>query len=409
MGFDWDLGFGYWDFLNSENLPNFKEYVKLRLKDKLMQNDFNWSIVGHKRIVNLLQKGIKNGKLAHAYLFSGVENLGKKTLAIQFIKSLQCEAARNKREIPNNPSRLSMGYCARKEKNKYLLEASAASCNVEKWEGKIPCGRCKSCLDIEKRIHPDVLIIKPQEQRKKNIVKESAINIEQIRTLQHQLSLYPYAAPYKIAVIDKAHKMTKEAANSLLKTLEEPQGKAILILITSSLEELPKTVISRCQMMKFLPVRAREIEEALINSGIDSKKIPQIVHFSMGRPGVAFELSRNPEKFKERLLILDKLKNLIDSSLTDRWKYVEGISKNTLKVKDILDLWIFWFRGLLLTLLNHCDKLSSSFDMEYTKYVGKYKANKIKNIIEAINRTNFLIINSNVNPRLALEVLMFEL
>ena len=142
----------------------------------------------------MLEKSVKNNKLAHAYLFLGQENLGKMALAKQFVKIAQCGLEKSEEKI-----------------------------------NKIPCGECRSCRDIEKNIHPDILIIKPEAQDKKKASKKTSIGIGQIRSLQRQLSFYPHSAPYKIAIIDNADKMTQEAANALLKTLEEPSGKAILI------------------------------------------------------------------------------------------------------------------------------------------------------------------------------------
>ena len=175
---------------------------------------------------------------------------------------------------------------------------------------------------------------------------KNEISIEQIRDLRKCLSLSPHSSPYKIAIIEDAEKMTSDAANALLKTLEEPRGNTVLILLTHIPSALPDTVLSRCEEIRFNVVSLDKISKDFIK--------------------------------KEHIDIIEK-------SLNDKFKYVEKIYKDEARVFALLDSWLFWFR-------------------EKMKENAKYAK-----ILKEIQRTKDLISNTNINKRLALEVLAIEL
>ncbi len=303
-------------------------------------------IIGHKHILDFLEKSIKNKRLAHAYIFSGSSHLGKYTVALEFIKMLIGE-------------------------------------------------------DVTKVIHPDVLIIKPEIiETDKGIKKESEISIKEARKIKHQMSLFPYRADYKIVLIDNVDKMTNEASNCLLKTLEEPSGNAILILISSNPKTLLQTIISRCQVINFSNVSSVEIEKKL-------KKIPDsIIRLANGRPGLAIQYLENPNILKEHNEIINQLEKLLRADIGERYEYVEKISKDVSASRQVLNYWLFWFRDLFL-LANECPELTIYSDTK--KYKGCYSLLKLKKIIETIKKTDLLLANSSINARLALEVLMLEI
>src|SRR4030042_3169271 len=166
-------------------------------------------LIGHQKQWQYLKKLAESDKLAHAYLFCGQEKLGKKTIAVEFVKWLFKD-------------------------------------------------------DVIKRQHPDFIFIEP-------VKKE--IQISQIRECIWRLSLKPSVAPFKIAIIDEAHCLNQEAQSSLLKTLEEPKGQTILFLITEYPEGLFSTIVSRCQTLKFYPVKKEEIENYLRSQKISENLI----------------------------------------------------------------------------------------------------------------------------------------
>ena len=177
-----------------------------------------WQIIEHSKAVPLLQNSLKRGLMPNAYLIVGPAHVGKMTLAIDLAKALNCEA---------------------KEK---------------------PCGDCAACQKIAAGKHADVQVIRlPDAVSKESRVKE--ISVEQIKDMQHASSFPPYEGKFKVFIIDGAEQLSNEAANRLLKTLEEPAENVIYLLLTVNDELLPSTVISRCQHLDLLPLPVGEIEK----------------------------------------------------------------------------------------------------------------------------------------------------
>lgn len=300
-------------------------------------------IIGHQRILEFLKKSIANKRLSHAYLFTGPAHLGKRTVALEFIRMLNGQ-------------------------------------------------------EIDQAIHPDVLIVEPAVIEKEGIKKELEIGIDQARKIQHQMSLFPYQADYKIALIDQAERMTGQASNCLLKTLEEPTGRAILILITAQPQLLLPTIVSRCQLIKFLPVAENEIKKRIKDS--------KIIRLANGRPGLVIQYLENPELLQAQDKIINQLEKLIRADLNERYQYVEKMAKDVPQARQILNAWLFWFRDLLLLTLGCSGLIIYS---QSSQYKDSYSLTKLKNIIQAIKNTDSLLANSSINARLALEVLMLEL
>jgi len=325
-------------------------------------------IIGHQQILDFLEKSIENKRLAHTYLFTGSAHLGKRTVALEFIRML------------NGP-------------------------------------------EMDQAVHPDVLIVEPERIAKKGITKELEIGIGQARQIQHQMSLFPYQASYKIALIDQAEKMTAEASNCLLKTLEEPSGRAVLILITANPNLLLPTIVSRCQSVRFLPVGEREIEEGISNlrtvlsdkSLLHGRHSPQgqplnhskkIVRLANGRPGLAIQYLEEPTLLQTQDKIIGQLEGLIGADLNSAYQYVEQIAKDVPRARQILKNWLFWFRDLLL-LKTDCPDLI--IYPQAKQYRDCYSLSKLKDIIQAIRKTDYLLSNPGINHRLALEVLILEM
>jgi len=313
-------------------------------------------IIGHQRILEFLKKCVKNKRLAHAYLFTGPAHLGKKTVALEFIRMLNGQ-------------------------------------------------------EIDRAVHPDILIVEPEVVEKDGVKKESAISINQARKIQHQMSMFPYQADYKIALIDQAEKMTVDAGNCLLKTLEEPTGRAILILIAAEPQSLLPTIVSRCQSIKFLPVTKGEIEKSILSSTTlatlsQGQSLKKMIRLTNGRPGLAVQYLENPSLLQAQDKIINQLEKLIRADLNERYQYIEVIAKDVPQARQILNAWLFWFRDLLLLTLDCSDLVI--YD-QASQYKDSYSLNKLKNIIEAIKKTDLLLANPSLNARLALEVLMLEL
>lgn len=312
-------------------------------------------IIGHQKQWQFLKKSAELNKLSHAYLFYGQEKLGKKTLALEFIKFLECE----------------------------------------KGIGKSPCQKCSSCLQIQKKFHPDLTIIEPQKNE---------IQIAQIRELNWKLSLRAYSAPVKTAIIDQAHSMNQESQSCLLKTLEEPKGRSLLILITEYPESLFPTILSRVQKIKFYPVKKSEIIGYLQRNGVKDEEAEEIARVSLGRPGQAAELMLDRKRLEFRKKAISDFIKISGFDLAPRFQYAENLSAEPQNLKETLEIWLSFLRKNLIS------SLSNQKERRYSiSPIGSYSPGKLKKIIQNVQSTNFLISTTNVSPRLALEILMMEM
>jgi len=295
-------------------------------------------IVGHQKQWQFLRKSVEIGRTSHAYLFVGQAQLGKKTLAIEFVEWLFNE-------------------------------------------------------NIQGKQHPDFIFVEPQK---------GEIQISQIREFIRRLSFKPLLSPFKAAIIDQAHCMNQEAQNCLLKTLEEPKGRAILILITEYPEILFPTILSRCEIIKFYPVRKIEIKKYLESQGIPNKEIEELIRSSMGRPGVVIDFISDPRKLENQRKTIKDLIKFSNSELSTRFQYVKDLSQDPQSLRKILDIWLRYFRNVLLATITGQDPSNSLQFNNYSSF-------RIRKILKLIQRINFLIEKTNVNSRLALEILMIEL
>jgi len=326
-------------------------------------------LIGHQKQLNYLKKITESGKIPQALLFSGEAQLGKKTIALEFISRLFEEP------------------------------------------------------DISKILgHPDFILIEPQQKQ---------IQIDQIRELAFRLSLKPIKAQLKAVIIAECHSMTRDAQNCFLKTLEEPKGNTLLILVTDKPNFLFPTIISRCQIIKFYPVKKDEIKRYLKNQeGLSEGEIEEILEISRGRPGLSIELASSKDKFefyKERIKELDEILN---SNLATRFQYAKDLSGKT-NLREILEIWLNYFRNIFIKNCSSATELPKEAKVKMrTKFSsptepqrgeggdeGKLRGRQtsstslehLKNILQQIQRAIYLISTTNINPRLALEILMLEL
>lgn len=318
-------------------------------------------IVGHKKQWQYLNGLAEAGKIPHALLFCGQEGLGKRKAAIEFIKLLNCSA-------PD-----------RKDK---------------------PCQSCRSCREIEKKIYPDLKIIEPpafiQKKAGGEKGRDKEIQISQIRELEHFLSLRPFSSVIKAAVIDRCHLMTRESQSCILKTLEEPKGAALLILLSEYPRTLLPTVTSRVEKLAFFPVSPSDIEKYLRSQDIPEVKRKEIIRRSSGSPGRAIDFARNPEKLEACTQIARQITKIFSLDYASRFQYARELAQTPAKASETLELWLGHFRNLL-----------SSQDL--TPGAKPCNPAKTAGIIKKIDKILFLTSTTNVNLSLALELLMLEL
>jgi len=300
-------------------------------------------IIGHKRQKEFLNKALKHDRLAHAYIFSGPSHIGKKALALEFAQTALCSQRNN----------------------------------------VVACGQCPSCKMFKKAVHPDFLLIKPEES-------ETQIHISKIEELIRFLSISRSFSEYKIVIIDHAHSLGKRAQNCLLKTLEEPRGNAILILVTEHPDILFPTICSRTQEIKFSTVPLKTIITFLEQQDVSTEEKKHLLRFNAGKPGriINFlEMSGDMDVEKKQF---KKLEKVLCSDLEIRFNYAKTLS--TMPIKENLEIWLNYFRVKLL------EKLDKGEETE-----------NIQRNLSLLMRVNFLIATTNVNRKLLLENLMLAI
>ena len=302
-------------------------------------------IIGHKKNIALLDRQISKNRLAHAYLFLGPENVGKFTVALDL---------------------------------------------AEKLTGR-----------SSQKINSDLIIIRPEEEsrdeldnKKKKATSKKEIKVEQIRELQRQMSFFSENGKYKVAIIDEAERLNKQAQNALLKTLEEPNDLSALILISKNEKKLLPTIISRCQKIKFGPLTDDEIEEWAKKENIflgKEKEKKEIIFWSMGRPGLILKLVGDRSELEKRKIIQQKIENIFNQNLTERFSLAEDMSKDKEASRQELGLWIIFLRQLILKKNNL-----------------NIPASKTLQIIEKIEESLEIMRDTNSNTRLVLENLLLK-
>jgi len=332
-----------------------------------------WQVVGQAKAVSFLQHSLEKQALAHAYLLVGPPHTGKMTLAINLAQALNCEMS------------------------------------------EPPCGKCTSCQKIASGKHADIQIIGLTSNGNSADTKNrTEIGIDQIRQIQHSAGLPPFEGRYKVFIIDGAEFLSNEAANCLLKTLEEPEDKVIFILLTADERLLPATVISRCQRLELAPLAAAELETTLNrNWGIESETAKLLAKLSHGCLGWAILANLDSGLLQQRTERIEKLIDIINADYEERFAYATQLatqfSQNRGTVHEILQLWLDWWRDLMLIKASSSDIITNiDFKTTLVKMAKKYSLTQIKNFVTSIQEAEEQL-RQNANPRLVLEVLMLDM
>jgi len=222
--------------------------------------------------------------------------------------------------------------------------------------------------------HPDFFYLEPQNNK---------IKIEEIRNLIGFISLTSSVAKFKVAIIDRADRMTLDAQHCLLKTLEEPKGKAVIILIAESEHFLLETIISRCQKIKFFPVPKEKIEIFLKEREKDEKKVKRVLRFVNGKPGLAIELLEHPQKLEQFEKLEEFLLKIKNTSIYLKFQKTKELLDN-LDIFEILEVVALFFRERIF-----------------------YKESR--EILDFIQKVYFFAKTSHLDKRLALETIFLKI
>jgi DNA polymerase-3 subunit delta' len=320
----------------------------------------SWQIIGHDWAVNLLRQSLAADRVAHAYLFAGPPQVGKTRLALALAQALNCAQQ----------------------------------------DG--PCGQCLSCIRIGQGIHPDVRVIEGQGAA-------GSIKIEQIRALQREAILAPYEGNYRVLILRRADRATLEAANCLLKTLEEPPAHVVLILTAIQPEVLPATVISRCQRLDLRPVPERVIVQSLQDRGLPSPQARLLARLSGGRIGWALSACQDETIVRQRQQVLDQLITMLSSDRVERLDFASRVSRDLAAAAQQIELWATWWRDLLLLRAGgegyvvNIDRLK-----ELGLLADRGSVTQAWSMLKALQSTTAQL-EANVNARLAMEGLLLRL
>lgn len=320
-------------------------------------------VVGHEEIISHLQNAIRLGKVSHAYIFGGEHGSGKKLLASLFAMTLQCQE-----------------------------------------HGIEPCMKCASCKKALNKNHPDIINITHE--------KPNSIGIDEIRDqLINDVGIKPYESPYKIYIVNDADKLTLQAQNALLKTIEEPPAYAVVMLLADNPDALLPTITSRCVILSLKPVGDRLVKDYLM----DRMHIPDYqaevqASFAQGNVGKAQQMANSAE-FTEltenALRILKHSREMEVYELVDAIKIMSAEKQN---IYDYLDLFTMWFRDVLLfKATKEVDNLVFKEEINYIKErasVSSYEG--LEQIIDAIHIADSRL-RANVNFDLVMELLFLTI
>ncbi|MGD8813142.1 MAG: DNA polymerase III subunit delta' [Anaerolineales bacterium] len=323
----------------------------------------DWKMIGHAWAVQLLQRHIASGQVRHAYLFTGPESVGKRTLALRFAQALCCEG---------------------------ILE------------GGETCGSCRACRLMADQIHPDLHVVESGEIG-------TALRVGQIRELQRKLALAPYEARWRIALMLRFHEATASASNALLKTLEEPATKVVMLLTARTTDELLPTIVSRCEVLQLRCLSVDDLEAALIERGESREQAKLLAAVAAGRPGWALRMVEDPGWLQRRMQRLDELTALLTMNRAERFQRVEKHAKASGSLYPMLETWLAFWRDATHTHLGTDTSMNNPDRKEELMRISSRMG--IQELLTALRATERTLeaLDRNANPQLALEALMLDL
>ncbi len=317
-------------------------------------------VIGHEWAIELVTRGLEGDRLSQSYLFVGPPRVGKTTLAMYLASLLSCLAPDSK-----------------------------------------PCGQCSACRKIAQGLHPDVRVINEEA---------GSIKIGQIREMQREIALSPFEGQWRVYVLCDFQQATVEAANCLLKTLEEPPPKVVLILTATESEALLPTIVSRCQVLNLRALPASQVEQALQTYwSVEPARASLLAKLSQGRMGWAVAASTDDSLLRAREKHLLALEQALRLGRTQRLGLAGQLCRNSEALPVLCDSWQSWWRDLLLLKSGNVSALVN-VDRERTLQ-AEVRNCTMKEILDSLYSIRQCAeqIEHNVNPCLALEVLLLKL
>ena len=320
-------------------------------------------IIGQKAIIEHLHNALRTGSVSHAYIISGDAGSGRKTIASIFAAALQCE-------------------------------------NLEE-ERLEPCGKCLSCLQAQSGNQPDIITITHS--------KPNSIGVEEIRRMRADLQIKPYANAHKVYIVPDAEKLTVQAQNALLKTLEEPPEYAVILLIANGLVSFLPTILSRCVVLQTRAVEEAQIAKLLQErKGIPGDQAQILARFAGGNPGQALLLTEDQEFLELRDRTVDFLAHLPQNDAVRISEFASGIEQG--RREALLNFVLMWFRDVLMYLCTqNSENLIFQEDIQYIiEAAGMLGYEQLGEILEEVNLASRRL-KSNVAADAVFEVMFLKI
>ncbi|MDD5368304.1 MAG: hypothetical protein PHQ40_04415 [Anaerolineaceae bacterium] len=334
-----------------------------------------WDLVGHSWAVEMLQTHVTQGTQRQAYLFSGPPGAGRRTLALRFIQALSC------------PTQAAPG---------------------------VPCGACRTCQQIARMQYSDLFVVQ-------KLPDKTEVGIDQVRALQHTLSLAPYAGPFRFGLLLNFDQASEGAMNSLLKVLEEPSSRAILILTAETPEALRRTIVSRCEVFRLRPLPLNQLAEYLEHTQHAAAPTAQLLsHLASGRPGYALKMLNQPQSLEQRRQWIADLLTLLPASRRVRFEYAARVadtrhSRSRVEayearatLREMFLNWLsFWSDVMLCTANVSAPLVNLDYEAEITRIAAPLDLVSARRVVLAIERS-LQQLDANLTPRLVTEVLLLD-
>ena len=332
-----------------------------------------WKTLGQDHLIARLQPALEQGRESHAYLLTGPPHVGKLTLALEIAQAVNC------------------------------LRGSGA-----------PCGDCAQCQRVADRLHADVRVVDLEFTRTvSGRENATAISIDAIRELERSVNLNPFEGSRSVVIIDGASTMTVDAANALLKTLEEPPPSVLFLLLTDEEESLLSTIRSRCQTLQLLPMsRQLMMEHLAVNHGVAGEEADRLYRLSRGCLGWALQALAEPQVLDQRQADLERIRETVSAGLDAKFAYANEVASlfgsNRPAARELLSLWLRWWRDLLLVKEGADDYLHNADQAEELQaHADTLTTAQIAAFIRRLLET-LVALDANASPRLALETLMLH-
>lgn len=330
-----------------------------------------WGLIGHEAAIRELDRGLRAGRLSHAYLITGPTHVGKMALSIRLAQAVNCHAPED-----------------------------------------VPCLQCSSCRRIGLGQHPDILVVEPGATDEGRARRD--IGIDDVRALQHTATLNPYEANSRVFIVNGAELLSEEASNSLLKLLEEPPPRSLLLLLTSGADGLLSTIRSRCRRLDLRPASLSDIATLLEEQEeMPADEAQKVARLSLGCPGWAIAAAQDPSILDERTEEAGRILQLVQGGMEQRFAYSGELAGIFFRERDAakeqLYLWLRWWRDLLLVKEGASQYAADSdYLTQQQQLAERLSTAQIVGFLQTMDRT-IDALDANANARIALDVMMLKL